>query len=73
MVPWQDIYLAPATAAVGPFTQVPPADLHVPVPGQLAPAQLPLNDAFEPAPLETVGLDAPFRGWSIRQEMSPSE
>ena len=40
--------------------EVPPADLDVPVLGQLPPAQLPLGDALEPGPLEVVSLDAPL-------------
>jgi hypothetical protein len=35
-------------AALGP---IPPADLDIPVLGQLPPAQLPLSDALEPGPL----------------------
>src|ERR1700749_3960693 len=41
----------------------PAADLHVPVLGQLAPAQPPRGDALEPS-LEEVGLDAPLRRWT---------
>jgi hypothetical protein len=40
-----------------PRAQIPPADLNIPVLGQLAPAQLPLSDALEPGPLEVVGFD----------------
>jgi hypothetical protein len=40
------------------LAQVPPANLHVPVLGQLAAAQLPLGDALELAPLEVVRLHA---------------
>jgi hypothetical protein len=40
------------------LAQVPPADLHVPILGQLPAAQLPLSDALEPRPLEIVRLDA---------------
>jgi len=41
--------------------QIPPADRHIPVLGQLPPAQLPLGDALEPAPLEAIGFDARLR------------
>jgi hypothetical protein len=41
--------------------QVPPADLDIPVLGQLAAAQFPLDDALEPRSLEVVCLDAPLR------------
>ena len=41
-----------------PLAQVPPADLDIPVLGQLPPAQLPLGDAFEAGALEVVGFDA---------------
>jgi len=47
--------------------QVPPADLDIPILGQLAPSQLPLGDALEPGPLEVVRLDAPLRGPPLRQ------
>ena len=46
------------TLPAGRLTQVPPADLHVPILGQLAPSQLPLGDALEPRPLEVVRLYA---------------
>ena len=36
------------------LSQVPPADLYVTVLGQLAPPELPLNDALEPGPLQIV-------------------
>jgi hypothetical protein len=38
----------------------PPAYLHVPILGQLPPAQLPRGDATEPGALEVVRLDAPL-------------
>ena len=40
------------------LAQVPPADLDIPIFGQLAAAQLPLGDALEPGPLEIVRLEA---------------
>jgi hypothetical protein len=58
-----------STAAVGGglvnvgschLAQVPPADLYIPVLGQLPPAQLPLGDALEPGSLEIVGFDGTF-------------
>jgi hypothetical protein len=42
------------------LTQIPPADLDIPVLGQLAPAQLPPGDTLEPGPLGIVRLDAPL-------------
>src|SRR6516225_9293003 len=42
------------------LAQVSPADLDVPVLGQLPPAQLPLSDALKPGPLEIISLDAPL-------------
>jgi hypothetical protein len=33
------------------LTQIPSADLEIPILGQLAPAQLPLDDALEPGSL----------------------
>jgi hypothetical protein len=47
--------------------QVPPANLDIPILGQLAATQLPLSDALEPGPLEVVCLDAPLRGGPLRQ------
>jgi hypothetical protein len=47
---------------------VPPADLDIPVLGQLTPAQLPLGDTLEPGFLEVVSLDAPLRGGPFREE-----
>jgi hypothetical protein len=32
--------------------QIPPADLHIPILGQLAPAPVTLGDALEPGPLQ---------------------
>jgi hypothetical protein len=49
------------TGAEGPPSRkIPPADLDIPVLGQLAPAQLPFGDALEPGPLEIISLDAPL-------------
>ena len=48
---------APRTSALNRSAPVPPADLHIPILGQLASAQLPLGDALEPGPLEVVGFD----------------
>jgi len=48
--------------------QVPPADLDIPVLGQLAPAKLPLGDALEPGPPEVVRLDVPLAGGPLGQE-----
>ena len=48
------------------LAQIPPADLNVPVVGQLTPAQLPLGDGLEPGPLEVVRFDAPFGGGPVR-------
>src|SRR5262245_47861494 len=53
-------------SALGSSAEVAPADLHVPILGQLAPAQLPLGDALEPGALEVVRLDAALRGRSLR-------
>ena len=44
------------------LAQIPPADLHIPILGQLPPAQLPLGDALEAGPLEEVCFDAPLGG-----------
>jgi hypothetical protein len=40
------------------LTQIPPADLHVPILGQLALAQLPLGDALKSGPLVSTPLAA---------------
>jgi hypothetical protein len=45
-----------------------PADLDIPILGQLTPAQLPLGDALEPGPLEIISLDAPLGGGPLGQE-----
>jgi hypothetical protein len=42
------------------LTQAPPADLHIPILGQLAPGQLPVGNPLEPGSLEIVSLDAPL-------------
>jgi hypothetical protein len=48
--------------------QVPASDLHVPVLGQLASAQLSLRDALKPGPLEVIRLDTPFGRWPLCQQ-----
>jgi hypothetical protein len=60
-LPW----LAARSPTYG-LAQIPPADLDIPILGQLAPAQLPLGDALEPGSLEVVRLDAAFRGRPLR-------
>ena len=45
--------------------QVPPADLDIPILGQLAPAKLPFGDALEPGPLKVVRVDAALWGWAV--------
>ena len=45
--------------------QVPPADLDIPILGQLAPAKLPFGDALEPGPLKVVRVDAAPWGWAV--------
>jgi hypothetical protein len=56
------------------MSQVPPADLDIPVLSQLALAQLPLSSALEPGPLEVVRLDAPLRRGRLGQEpLEPAE
>jgi hypothetical protein len=50
------------------LTQIPPADLDVPILAQLLAAQLPLVDALEPGPLEIVGFDAPLGRGPPRQQ-----
>jgi hypothetical protein len=42
------------------LTQIPPADLHVPILGQLALAQLPLGDALKSGPLVSTPLRPPL-------------
>ena len=39
------------------LAQIPPADLHIPILGQLAPSQLPFGDAVESSSLEVVSID----------------
>jgi hypothetical protein len=56
------------TVSTRRLAQVPPADLDIPVLGQLAAAQLPLSDAIEPGSLEVVGLDAAFGGGRLREQ-----
>ena len=58
---------APWMSALKRSAHIPPVDLHIPVLGQLAPAQLPLGDALEPGPLEIVGLHALFGGGPLRE------
>jgi hypothetical protein len=53
-------------AALGPSRKFPPADLHIPILGQLAPPELPLGDALEADPLEVVRLGAPLGGGRLR-------
>jgi hypothetical protein len=48
--------------------QVHASDLHVPVLGQLASAQLSLRDALKPGPLEVIRLDTPFGRWPLCQQ-----
>jgi hypothetical protein len=43
-----------------PLAQVAPADLRVPVLGQLVQPKFPLDDALESGPLEVVRLDTPL-------------
>jgi hypothetical protein len=50
----------PVKGRLWAFSQVPPADLDIPILSQLAPAQLPLGDALELGSLEVVDLDAPL-------------
>jgi hypothetical protein len=50
------------------LAQVSPADLDIPILGQLTPAKLPLGDALEPRPLKIVCFDASFRGRPLGQE-----
>jgi hypothetical protein len=45
-----------------------PADLDIPILGQLTPAQLPLGDALEPGPLEIISLDAPLGRGALREQ-----
>src|SRR6516225_4044552 len=65
---WVDLrrFLAGGTVFQLRLAQVSSADLHVPILGQLAPAQLPLGDALKSGPLEIVRLDAPFRRGPLR-------
>jgi hypothetical protein len=51
-----------------PLAQIPPADLHIPGLGQLAPTQLPLGDALKPGPLEVVCLNRPLGGGAFREQ-----
>jgi hypothetical protein len=46
--------------------QVAPADLDIPILGQLVATQLPLGDALEPGSLEVVRLDTALRGGPLR-------
>ena len=48
--------------------QVSPADLDIPILGQLTPAKLPLGNALEPRPLEVVCFDASLRRGPLGQE-----
>ena len=48
--------------------QVPPADLDIPILGQLAPSQLPLSNALEPGPLKVVRLDAALGSGPLREQ-----
>ena len=49
-------------------SNVPPADLDIAVLGQLSPAQLPLDDAFEPGSLKVVGFEALLWCRRLQQE-----
>jgi len=67
---WTRFETLPRQAARSPtcgLAQIPSADLDIPVPGQLAPAQLPLSDALEPRSLKVVRLDAPLIGGPLRE------
>ena len=58
----------PSARTTRPLTHIASAYLHVPVLGQLAPAQLPLGDVLKPGPLEAVSLDTAIRGRPFREE-----
>jgi hypothetical protein len=53
-------------SAFGQLARVSPADLHIPILGQLASAQLPLGDALEPGRLKVVGSHASLGGGRLR-------
>ena len=48
-----------------------PADLHVPVLGQLPLPEFALRDALEAGPLGVVGFDAPLGSGPIRHSLTP--
>jgi hypothetical protein len=52
----------------GHLAQIPSADLHVAILGQLAPPKFPLGYALKPRPLEIVRLDTPLGGGPLGQE-----
>ena len=48
----------PANVGFRQLARVSPADLHMPILGQLLPPQLPFGDPLEPGPPEVVRLNA---------------
>jgi hypothetical protein len=55
-------------SALSPSAQIPPANLHIPVLGQLTPAQLSFGDGLEAGPLEVVRSDAILGGGPLREQ-----
>ena len=51
-----------------PLSQIATSDLDVAVRGQLATANLPLGDEFEPSPVKVVGIEAAFRRWGLTEK-----
>jgi hypothetical protein len=51
-----------------PLSQIATSDLDLAVRGQLATANLPLGDEFEPSPVKVVGIEAAFRRWGLREK-----
>ena len=51
-----------------PLAQVPPADLHIPILGQLPSSQLPFGDGLEPGSPKIVCLDTALGGRALREQ-----
>jgi len=50
------------------FPQITTGDLDIPIVCQLPAANLPLDDQFEPGPVEVTGFEAPFRRAGFRKQ-----
>ena len=50
------------------LAQIPPAELHIPVLGQLPPTDLSFGNALEPGPLSVAGFNTPLWGGPLGEQ-----